>query len=103
LKSREKIRPPKETSIKVWLVGLLSKCFKSLRKDDWHFEVAQDRLSKEMDIERMIKNNRFVTNILRLLTSSRERKLAKMQTFMSVIPEKQPSREQFTSSDFFSD
>ena len=91
--SRTKVKPPKETPIKVLLVGLLSKCLKSLRKNDWKFEVAQYRLSKEMDIERIIKGSRFVTNMLRLLTTKRERRLAKMQTFMSVLPTEQPNNE----------
>jgi hypothetical protein len=46
-----------------------------------------------MDIERIIKGSRFVTNMLRLLTTKRERRLAKMQTFMSVLPAEQPNNE----------
>jgi hypothetical protein len=91
--SRTKVKPPKENSIKICLFGFLSKCQKSLRRNDWKFEVAQDRLSKEMDIERIIKGSRFVTNILRLLTTKRERRLAKMQTFMCVLPTDQPNDE----------
>ena len=84
-------------------MSLLSKCFKSLRRDHYYFEAAQERLAKEMGIELIIKNNRFVTNIVRLLTTKRERRLAKMQTFMSVLPAQKSNVEHSSSLDFSSD
>ncbi len=66
--------------------------------------MAQERLATELDVEKLIKGNRFVANIIRILTTRRERKLAKMLPFMRALPKESPDDvENFSSSDFSSD
>jgi hypothetical protein len=66
--------------------------------------MAKERLATELDVERLIKDNLFVAKIIRILTTRRERRLAKMHPFMGVIPKESPDDvENFSSSDFSSD
>jgi hypothetical protein len=74
---------------------------KSLRRDDQRFEQARERLAAEMDVERLIKGIRYVKNILRVLTSKRERRLTFMQSSMNVLPSELV--DHITSSEFNSD
>jgi hypothetical protein len=66
--------------------------------------MAKERLATELDVERLIKDNLFVANIIRILTTRRERRLAKMLPFMRALPKESITLvDNFSYSDFSSD
>ena len=83
---RQRIKPAKQTPLAAYLLSLLAKCFKALRrKEDPWYARAETSLGKELNIVRLIRGNRLVRNLLRLLTSQRERRLAMLQAKSNIL------------------
>lgn len=89
--------------LKTWLASLFAKCCKSLRRDERSIDKARDRLEKELDFPRLVKNNMLIANLLKHLTTTKERKLAKMQASKNVVVKDSGTGDGQSTSDFSSD
>ena len=81
MKNRSRLKPKSETCLQNWL----AKCFKSLHKDKKFALRAQEELEKELDVQRLIRGSRLVQNLLKILTTKRERRLSRMQANKNTV------------------
>jgi hypothetical protein len=82
------------------------RCLRSKNPSDesFYYKSASARLQRELDIKHFIKSTRLFDNVLKWLTSKRERRLVYMQASKEVVS-KLPGDQKTTvsSSDFDSD
>jgi hypothetical protein len=86
LQSRSKIRPLQETNWMQSIRQLFAKCCPCCKNQRFRaYELAQEKLERDMDVVRLIKHNWFIRNALKYLLSSRERRLLRMQARSHVV------------------
>jgi len=101
LQSREKVRPVRELPLIAWFKDTILKTCKNREriKRQEFFEKAQSVLVKEIDIVRLVRSQRLLRSLSKLLFSQRERKLMRTQAEHCVIH----SKTKISASDSASD
>ena len=66
-------------------MNCLAKCVKSYQQERATVEAAAARLERELDVVQLVKTNRFVRNLARLLLTQRERTLMRMQADKRIV------------------